>query len=308
MALIQTRLARMSAILLAATVTLHPLTSEANADMAVTAMQGITSIQEIIIEEADLNPTVPVYLALAVARVESNFDATAESSAGARGVMQIMPLTARSEFAADPDMLWDARTNIRMGVEFLERLYFLYDRNWSAALSHYNGGTLSRSAAGEPVIHSYTQGYIGDVERYWSAYAADRVTQDLIRDTRRTAQTFALVEDDELLGGLGAPRQLVLAQASTVSQEAQKPSAFTPHGHNATNAPEAAQDCAPKAPPATASRQLLAERSFSDIRRSPYTMRPDIPENGRFSDPGIIEEMAKARLEFRRSLEVASRR
>jgi len=51
-------------------------------------------IKRIIVEEAE-NSRVPTALALAVARIESDFDPNALSSAGARGVMQIMPATAR---------------------------------------------------------------------------------------------------------------------------------------------------------------------------------------------------------------------
>ena len=52
------------------------------------------AIADMVRREA-LNLGVSVPLALAVARAESNFDATAESHKGARGVMQIMPATGR---------------------------------------------------------------------------------------------------------------------------------------------------------------------------------------------------------------------
>ncbi len=50
-------------------------------------------IKRIVVEEAR-GSRVPTALALAVARIESDFDERALSSAGARGVMQIMPSTA----------------------------------------------------------------------------------------------------------------------------------------------------------------------------------------------------------------------
>lgn len=90
-------------------------------------------------EAADLG--VPVDLALAVAHAESNFDAQAESRKGARGVMQIMPATARREYAIDPDRLWDPRVNIRLGLHFLGRLLRRYRGRTDVALSHYNGGS-----------------------------------------------------------------------------------------------------------------------------------------------------------------------
>ncbi len=50
-----------------------------------------SDVKQIIIQEAQ-NSRVPASLALAVAKVESDFLEDALSSAGARGVMQIMPI------------------------------------------------------------------------------------------------------------------------------------------------------------------------------------------------------------------------
>lgn len=95
-----------------------------------------------VVEEAHRNGTVPPSLALAVAKVESGFDEGAESSFGARGVMQIMPKTAKDEFQVSADRLWDPRLNIQVGIAYLEQLYHQYGQRWNLALSHYNGGTL----------------------------------------------------------------------------------------------------------------------------------------------------------------------
>ncbi len=101
-------------------------------------------IEDMVRREArDLGVAVP--LALAVARAESNFNPNAESHKGARGVMQIMPATARGEYAIRPDLLWDPRVNIRLGLHFLGRLIRRYRGRVDLALSYYNGG----SAVGE---------------------------------------------------------------------------------------------------------------------------------------------------------------
>ncbi|MFK7866471.1 MAG: lytic transglycosylase domain-containing protein [Alphaproteobacteria bacterium] len=119
-------------------------------------------IQAIIVQEANQNKVVPPALALGVAQIESNFNPKALSSAGARGVMQIMPATARGEFNVSADVLYDPLTNIRIGILYLERLYRQYNQNWEHALSHYNGGTLKRKN-GRHVAHSYTAGYVQKV-------------------------------------------------------------------------------------------------------------------------------------------------
>ena len=129
-------------------------------------------VRQIVIDEARANPTVPVSLALAVARVESNFQADALSSAGARGVMQIMPATGRGVFGVHPDELWDARTNVNLGVRYLEKLYEQYGRRWELALSHYNGGTLKGRGA-QAIPHDYTRGYVRKVMAFNTDYARE---------------------------------------------------------------------------------------------------------------------------------------
>lgn len=124
--------------------------------------QSKGEIRAMIRQEARQNGTVPEAIALAVAHVESRYNPQALSPKGARGIMQIMPATARGEFGVDPDWLWYPRINIRLGVQFLDDLYVRYGRRWDAALSHYNGGTLKgKGANARP--HSYTREYVADV-------------------------------------------------------------------------------------------------------------------------------------------------
>jgi soluble lytic murein transglycosylase-like protein len=124
---------------------------------------GRRRIKRMVAREAvDLG--VPVDLALAVAHAESNFDAAAESRRGARGVMQIMPATARDEYAIDPDRLWDPRINIRLGLHFLGRLLRRYHGRIDLALSHYNGGSAVGRWPHARVIPA-TRSYVVRVER-----------------------------------------------------------------------------------------------------------------------------------------------
>jgi len=104
-----------------------------------------SALRAMVVTEA-LALGLPVALALAVAHAESNFDSKALSHKGARGVMQIMPATARSEYGIEADLLWRPRINIRLGIHFLHRLLTRYHGRVELALSHYNGG----SAVGVP--------------------------------------------------------------------------------------------------------------------------------------------------------------
>ena len=120
-------------------------------------------VKQLVIQEAE-RLRVPISLALAVAHVESNFNPTARSSVGARGIMQIMPLTARGEYGIAPNLLWHPRLNIRLGLHFLKRLIRRYDGRVDLALSHYNGG----SAVGKPPyarVIPATARYVAKVQR-----------------------------------------------------------------------------------------------------------------------------------------------
>ena len=125
-------------------------------------------IKRIVVEEA-LNSRVPPSLALAVAKVESDFQERALSTAGARGVMQIMPATARVEFGVNVNELWDPRLNIQLGIDYLEQLYDRYGGKWSLALSHYNGGTLKGKGA-KATPHGYTRKYVKAVLNWHRRY------------------------------------------------------------------------------------------------------------------------------------------
>lgn len=88
---------------------------------------------------------VPEALVFAVIRTESGFDSGAVSSAGAVGLMQLMPSTF--EWLTDgmlfehlePGMLYDPETNVKYGTYLLSYLYDRYG-NWETALAAYNGG------------------------------------------------------------------------------------------------------------------------------------------------------------------------
>lgn len=129
---------------------------------------GKMTVKQMVAHEAR-NMGIPVPLALAVAHAESSFNPRARSHKGARGVMQIMPATARGEYGLHPDRLWNPRVNIRLGLHFLGRLIRRYGGRTDLALSYYNGG----SAVGRPgrarVIPA-TRKYVQKVQRLRRQY------------------------------------------------------------------------------------------------------------------------------------------
>ena len=129
-----------------------------------------TGIKNMVAEEA-VRMRVPISLALAVAHAESNFNPRALSRAGARGVMQIMPATARGEYGIRPDLLWNPRVNIRVGLHFLKRLLDRYHGRVDLALSYYNGGAAVGDLPHARVIPA-TRGYVDRVRFLRGRYRA----------------------------------------------------------------------------------------------------------------------------------------
>ena len=96
-------------------------------------------IKPFIIETArktGLNPK----LIEAVVFVESNFNATAVSSKGARGLMQLLPETGKRYGARD---LFDPAENLLAGSKHLLYLLDLFDNDLNLALAAYNAGEQS---------------------------------------------------------------------------------------------------------------------------------------------------------------------
>ncbi len=89
-------------------------------------------------------------LVLAVIEVESNFDRYAISSAGALGLMQVMPFWLH-EIARPSDNLFHMPTNLRMGCTIL-KFYLDKERgNLTRALARYNG-SLGRNTYPDRVL------------------------------------------------------------------------------------------------------------------------------------------------------------
>ena len=97
-----------------------------------------------ILAQKSLEYDLDIYLLLGLIRVESVFDPTNVSSAGALGLMQLMPTTARYMAASQgvefsEDRLFDPDYNIKLGTRYLNKLIEEYD-DIHKALTAYNRG------------------------------------------------------------------------------------------------------------------------------------------------------------------------
>ena len=79
---------------------------------------------------------VPLPLLESVAQTESSYNPSAVSSAGAQGLMQIMPANDASFGVTNP---FDAQQSANAGAAYLAQLYAQYG-NWNTALIAYNQG------------------------------------------------------------------------------------------------------------------------------------------------------------------------
>lgn len=107
-------------------------------------------------------------LLMALIEVESGFRADALSPAGAIGLMQLMPQTARRFGVADP---WQPLANLDGGARYLRHLLGLFDGDLRLALAGYNAGEGSVLAAGRRIPpFKETQAYVPavlDRLRHW---------------------------------------------------------------------------------------------------------------------------------------------
>ncbi len=117
---------------------------------------------------------LPEELVRAVIKVESDYDPRAVSSAGAIGLMQLMPETAARMQVRDP---YDPRENIFGGVRYLRILANLFNGDLDLTVAAYNAGEGAVSRAGGIPNYPETQDYVERVRTY---YASFRSTRDVV--------------------------------------------------------------------------------------------------------------------------------
>lgn len=98
----------------------------------------------------------------AVIATESCYNPKAISTAGAQGLMQLMPDTARMLKVSDP---FDPQENIKGGVRYLRMMLDEFDQDLSLALAAYNAGPAAVKKYGRIPPYRETQHYVKKVLR-----------------------------------------------------------------------------------------------------------------------------------------------
>ena len=121
-----------------------------------------------IISSASRKYGVDVGLIRAVIKAESNFNPQAVSHAGARGLMQLMPATARSLGVSDS---FDPEQNVMGGTRFLKDMLQRYNGDVDSALAAYNWGPGNVDKRPDRLPRE-TRDYLARVKQLYASYTS----------------------------------------------------------------------------------------------------------------------------------------
>tara|TARA_B110000444_G_scaffold121652_1_gene114468 strand:+ start:37152 stop:39167 length:2016 start_codon:yes stop_codon:yes gene_type:complete len=145
---------------------------------------------KILFEKNSRINQIPMHLLMALARQESSFHHEATSPVGAKGLMQLMPATAKqvagnNNITFDPvNGLYDAQVNISLGSLYFKKMLNRFDGNRILAIASYNagptrvsrwrkktGGNIPFDAWIEAIPFNETRNYVQNVLAFSSIYA-----------------------------------------------------------------------------------------------------------------------------------------
>jgi hypothetical protein len=125
-----------------------------------------------IIDAAAKKYDIDASMVSALIRAESNYQPRAVSRKGARGLMQLMPATARRLSVARP---FDAASNVGGGVRYLRELVDRFGHQPELVLAAYNAGEGAVQTYGGVPPYRETVAYVGRILTWWQP-AAQAVT------------------------------------------------------------------------------------------------------------------------------------
>ena len=166
-------------------------------------LSSTKSLSEIF-EEAAAKYDIDVNLLEAVAKAESNFNPNDTSSAGAMGIMQLMPATAKELGVTDA---YDAEQNIMGGAKYLSNLLKKYDGDVSLTLAAYNAGPGNVAKYGGIPPFTETQNYVKKVLSYMQEgvsvpddeYESSYYVSEASKSAEKAQSTFRYKNSDNVV-------------------------------------------------------------------------------------------------------------
>ncbi|MSO18868.1 MAG: lytic transglycosylase domain-containing protein [Acidobacteria bacterium] len=129
-----------------------------------TVPRGRDYIAELV-SDAARRHQVDADLVHAIVRVESNYNPYAVSNRGARGLMQLIPATARRFGVMDS---FDPRSNLDGGIRYLKYLMGMFKGDVRLSLAAYNAGEMAVTRNGGVPPYRETQNYIRKISELYS--------------------------------------------------------------------------------------------------------------------------------------------
>jgi len=127
---------------------------------------------DLLIHEAAGRHDVDSDLIRAIIMVESQFNPSARSKRGAKGLMQLMPVTAEGLDVVD---LLNPRENVHAGARYIKTLLDRFDGDVKLALAAYNAGPQSVIRHDGVPPYKETRLFITKVFDYYAAFKEDAV-------------------------------------------------------------------------------------------------------------------------------------
>jgi transglycosylase-like protein with SLT domain len=117
-----------------------------------------------LIESAAKRENIDASFVSALIRAESNFSPRAVSRKGARGLMQLMPATARRLAVRRP---FDPAANVAGGVRYLRELVDRFGHHPELVLAAYNAGEQAVESYGGVPPYRETIAYVSRILGWW---------------------------------------------------------------------------------------------------------------------------------------------
>ncbi len=140
------------------------------------ASQSPESAKKLIVQTAQKLGVDP-YIALSIAKIESNFNTSVKSPKGAIGLFQLTPSTAK-KLGVNPYIVTE---NVEGGLKYYQMLYKKYG-SMELALAAYNAGPGNVAKYNGIPPFSATRSFIKNIKREYNTFKSDETTQTIVSD------------------------------------------------------------------------------------------------------------------------------